>query len=174
MWPVLALPGLATLATLFLRFVFSPIVAQRSDAPLDGSRLSIWGRYILLWLSSAKTIFFGAGASCISIFANRNGMPTAHSGYVEKLVEFGLIGLILLGITLKLMLGGVNLNPFRNYKSLPFLIYMITLITLGMSGAELPFLLLGLASLINQDNEYQLHEAPTQSRQAWRHSHDFK
>jgi O-antigen ligase len=92
-------------------------------------------------------MLFGIGASSILKFSLLNGMLTAHNGYIEKLVEFGIVGLIILTIILVSILKGKTFNPFKNYYALPIFAYLASILTLGMSGAELPFFLLGLVGM---------------------------
>ena len=74
--------------------IFSRFFIYGYDNPLDNiltGRFSLWEKYLKYWSSSILTIIFGCGVSHEQPFS-----LGPHSGYVDIVYKFGLLGIILI------------------------------------------------------------------------------
>lgn len=119
----------------------------------DNGRFELWGQYIDLFCSNTRITLFGIGADSISVYAGINNIRTAHNAFIEKFVEFGVVGLSLLIAGLKSIMRYSSFLPTRNYR----VIYAVAFLSMGMlqgiSGAEVMFFFIILACWKEDNHE---------------------
>lgn len=98
------------------------------DKLLTG-RVSIWSTYISVWKENMVNILFGVGVS-----ASRLVDIGTHSGYVDMLYKYGIIGCVLI-----LMLVIAYLVSFKNHLSRKMINYLPVLVFLVISIEEMLF-----------------------------------
>lgn len=129
------------------------ILNIRINASLDNGRFEIWLNYLEIFLNDIRIFLFGIGGGAISSFAKSNNMLTVHNGFIEKIIEFGVIGFPMFVVLIKQITHNNILNPFKNYHIIPVYSYIFTLFTLGMTGSELLFYLLAVCCYRDKNKE---------------------
>jgi len=90
-------------------------------------RVSIWKKYIDVWTSSAVSIIFGCGMSANETTMFNDLVKGAHSGYVDLIYRFGVIGNILILIFIISLVRAIKnkKSGFKLVNILPLLFFMI-------------------------------------------------
>lgn len=134
--------------------IYPKMFALRSQVS-DNGRFKLWKQYIDIYSSDFRIALFGIGADSISAYAVFHGIRTTHNAIIEKIFEFGIIGVMLLVAGIFRIFRGISINPIRNYRIIYALVYFAMGLLQGISGAELIFLLLILASWDENDQELE-------------------
>ena len=122
------------------------------EALSEDIRLSIWIRYIQNIWENPDVVLFGVGMNSCGLYGEMMCLGNPHNIIIEKAVECGLIGILL------------NLNIFYPLikrkkmsilipETLPFYVFLSTLMVYGSSGLDLPYLLLALVIEKREDNK---------------------
>jgi O-antigen ligase len=115
----------------------------------DAARLRIWQGYLSEIVAHPEILIFGIGMDSCNELGQLAGIGNPHNVLIEKTIECGLIGFFLnLGIFYPLIKR--KDMRFSNVFTLPFYVFLSTLLVYGSVGAWLPYLLL---ALINKKKE---------------------
>ena len=116
--------------------IFKQMLSIRGDFG-DNGRFAIWELYGKSFVLSGRRMLIGIGGGCISQFAARHQILTAHNIIVEKVFELGIIGTVLLFSFLIMSYKGLNMNLRKNLHLLPLIAFLGTSLTQGTTGSEL-------------------------------------
>lgn len=157
---VLMLFGSVILLLLGYKYIYEPMNALRGGMN-DNGRFQIWSQYLGDLAGNVWMLLFGIGGGAISVYAESVSRLTAHNIVIEKLVELGLVGIVLLVLFLKQSFAAtkVSLSLRKNLHVIPLIAYLGTCLTQGTSGSELIFLVM-ILSCIPQTNEKEIADAP--------------
>ena len=122
------------LGFLVFRYVYSSMIELRGTGASDNGRFEIWGIYIQYLLKNPSIALFGSGGGTISSVASLLGTVTAHNIVIEKLVEFGIVGFIVLTIAFRKLYRGCTLSITKNVNILPLVTFLATAMTQGTTG----------------------------------------
>ena len=122
-------------------FVFRTMLSLRGTID-DNGRFDIWLQYLKSFFSSLRIMFIGVGAGNISHFAAQSGQASAHNILIEKMIEFGFVGLTMLIALLVSVFKGFEMRAHRNLHMLPLIAFLGTTLTQGTSGSEVLFFLM--------------------------------
>lgn len=122
-------------------FVFLPMLELRGQIS-DNGRFELWRMYYNDFINSPSIMFFGIGAGAISEYAATIGRLTTHNIVIEKMFEFGIIGICLLVCLLGTCFSKRDLSIRKNLRLLPLITFLGTCLTQGTSGSELLFILM--------------------------------
>lgn len=133
--------------------IFPRMFALRSQISNNG-RFDLWLQYIDIFFKTPRITLFGIGADSISAFAAINGIRSTHNVIIEKLIEFGIIGVVFLVIEIFNIFKGISMLPTKNHKSMYIFSYLSMGMFQGISGAETIFLFLILACWQKKSNKF--------------------
>lgn len=133
-YTILMLLAMIIVFVLAYRFVYPAMTSLRGVEASDNGRFDIWRSYLSLFSSNIKVLLFGVGGGAISEIASKLGIPTAHNIILEKIIEFGIFGTILLLSLLGLMYRGRSFNIARNPRLLPLIAFIGTSLTQGTTS----------------------------------------
>lgn len=125
-------------------YVYSSMIEIRGIGATDNGRFDIWRQYIQYLKNNTSIAAFGTGGGTISDVASSLGTVTAHNIVLEKVVEFGIIGIILLLIFFRELYRGTAKQFYRNVNILPLITFIATAMTQGTSGNSTFALLLAM------------------------------
>ncbi len=120
--------------------VYIPMVDLRGGIG-DNGRFELWNFYINLFINDWKVFLIGVGGGCISNYAHSISMLTTHNVIIETMVEYGLIGIVLLSLIIKRLYSG-QFSIYNNKKMIVLFSFLGTCLTQGVSGNEMIFLLM--------------------------------
>ncbi len=129
---------------LYIVMIYRPMIESRGQF-YDSSRLELWSYYMNLVSSDIKVLLFGLGCNNLATYALDSGMLTAHSIFVEMVVELGVVGLIFFIYLIAVMFVKAQKNPFKNDMMIPIILYCTFLFTQGGLSTELLYFLIALA-----------------------------
>lgn len=133
--------------------VYESMTELRGFEASDNGRYLIWNTYITFVLENGYALLLGTGAGTISNIADMLNIDTAHNIILEKIVEFGIFGSILLCLFLASLYNKQSFNLKKNIKFLPLLTFLGTCLTQGTTGCLTFALLLSIFPTINTNNE---------------------
>ena len=131
-------------AILYLSIIFKPMIENRGEF-YDVSRVELWSYYFDFVKSNIKVFLVGLGCNNLSAYAAKVGMLTAHSVFVEMVVELGVIGSIFYLFLISIIFAKAQKNPFKNNMMIPIILYLTFLFTQGGLSTELLYFLIALA-----------------------------
>ncbi len=137
----------AIIAVTVAYFIFNYVFVQMQDLrgqteDIDNGRFEIWLYYLSLLFNDKGIMLFGVGAGAIGDFAGTVNMLTTHNALIEKLVEMGFIGFILLIINLFGIYRNNNAKVSENPLLVLTLVYLAMGMLQGISGSETMYLLM--------------------------------
>ena len=125
-----------------LQILTERIINPRND-DVSGGRLGFWTDYWFLITSTYWNLFFGLGSSAMS---KADLEQVAHNFFLEDMLTFGLIGVLLLYSFLLYFFNYFKREQVRIYILLPLTIFLLNGLTLhsflGMGGLAMYFICL--------------------------------
>lgn len=109
----------------------------------DDNRFVIWSSYLDAILKNPDILLFGVGMNSCSAYGTMMSIGNPHNVILEKVVEAGLIGVALNFPIFYTLIKQKNMSLFK-LDDLPFYAFLAALMVYGVSGFELPYLLLAL------------------------------
>lgn len=124
--------------------VFDLFLQSHGGEALEAdTRLIIWANYFKAFKNDISIILFGAGMDCANKFGALMRIGNPHNIVIEKVVECGVLGLILNG-SFFLSVLKERVITIKEKSNLPFYAYFSTLFLYGSVGIEIIYVLLGL------------------------------
>lgn len=135
-----------------LSMTYDSMIEVRGVEASENGRYEIWNTY-LSYLNSHLYIFIiGTGGGTISNIAENINTLTAHNLILEKIIEFGLLGLSVLLAFFSTLYNKSSFNIKNNVKLIPLLTYLGTTLTQGTTGSITFAFLLSIFLIQPQDN----------------------
>ncbi len=137
-------------AFLIVNFVI-PVFDARSSEQTDmlTNRTGIWESYIQALSLRIDVMLFGCGPSNVTHLMKLMGRITStvpHNTYLEYVIQFGGIGLILLFVAWKATFKQIKAK-MNSYYVLPLVAFLITAFGISVNANDCPYILLALLSL---------------------------
>lgn len=154
---MVAIVSIFALSSIGRVLISSIMSAHGGEAISDDTRFGIWSGYIQNILENPDVILFGVGMNSCSVYGKKLGLGNPHNIIIEKVVECGLIGLILNILIFQPLIKKKKMS-FMLPETLPFYVWLSTLMVYGSSGSDLPYLLLALItekSEVNENDNYK-------------------
>ena len=147
----------AGLLLLVYYYVYIPMYNLRGQFT-DNGRYNTWLAYLHDLGSNAGLLLFGSGAGCIGDYAASVHRITAHNILLEKLVEFGIFGMLGLITIIRNTYRGYTFRLNENLHLFPLIGFLGTTITQGVTGSELIFILMMICAMRREKSEYPERE----------------
>lgn len=144
------------IALVVFRYVYSSMIELRGYGASENGRFGVWGTYFNYLSQNPSVYFTGIGGGAISVLAPRLGISTAHNILLEKVLEVGIIGIIILSIFFSSLYRGKSINPASNINILPLITFLGTALTQGTTG-NVAFALL-LAMCVAEKNTEEIEQ----------------
>lgn len=122
------------LLTLYF-FFYQDMVALRGVEASDNGRFEVWKTYIDYLAKKPSIVLLGIGGGAISSLSTALNTATAHNILLEKLVEFGVVGLVLVVYLLVRLYNSNKDNIWHNLYLLPVIAFLGTSLTQGTTGS---------------------------------------
>lgn len=133
--------------------IFNVVSMEHGGESLsEDTRLGIWRGYIHNILNSPDVMLFGVGMNSCSMYGEMMALGNPHNIIIEKVVECGIIGFVL-NLCIFIPTLRRKKMSFMTPETLPFYVWISTLLVYGTSGIILPYLLLALITEKREDNE---------------------
>lgn len=148
---------LGFISVLFASFVGNILfnmlsVAHGGEALSEDIRLQIWKGYILSIIDNPDVIVFGVGMNSCGTFGDIMKLGNPHNVIIEKITECGILGGIINVLIFYPLIKRKKIGLTIS-ETLPFYVFLSTLLFYGSSGLELPYLLLALIHERREDFE---------------------
>lgn len=149
-FPILLIATVGTV--LILSNVIIPIFTSRAEDQTNfwNGRNNIWADYLQALFRRLDVLLIGCGASNVTTLMElagagpRSGVP--HNAYLEYLIQFGVLGLTVLGFALKSVWGAIK-KKINTYYIIALMAFVITAFGISINANDCPFILLALLSL---------------------------
>lgn len=134
-------------------FLFNMLsVAHGGEALSEDVRLQIWKGYIQCIIDNPNVILLGVGMNSCGAFGEIMKLGNPHNVIIEKITECGILGGII-NVSIFYPLVKRKKMGLTVSETLPFYVFLSTLMFYGSSGLELPYLLLALIHERREDLE---------------------
>lgn len=134
-------------------FLFNMLSATHGGEALsEDVRLQIWEGYIQCIINNPNVILFGVGMNSCGAFGEIMRLGNPHNVIIEKITECGIWGGII-NVLIFYQLVKRKKIGLTISETLPFYVFLSTLMFYGSSGLELPYLLLALIHERREDFE---------------------
>lgn len=152
---IIAIAGIAFLLAYFVFPVFDARSAENTD--ILTNRTNIWERYLSVLASRGDVMLWGCGAGNITgllKLVGQNSSAVPHNAYLEYIIQFGAIGLLLLIASWNKTFSRIK-EKFNSYYVLSLVAFLITAFGISVNANDCPYILLSLLSipLINNNPE---------------------
>lgn len=137
---IFSILALSSIGTMLIDAVMA---AHGGEALAEDTRFSIWSGYIQNIWNHLDVILFGVGMNSCNVYGEVMGLGNPHNVIIEKVAECGLIGLILNFFIFYPLIKRKKMS-FITPETLPFYVWLSTLMVYGSSGSDMPYLLLAL------------------------------
>ena len=118
----------------------------------EDNRWSIWANYMRHLAENPSVWIFGVGLDGSLQYAAMNQIGNPHNVLLEKVVECGIIGLVIQIMFFVAIIRQKRMGAIKG-RALPMYAYWATLMVYGASGTEIPYYLLALTKGKKEDAE---------------------
>ena len=144
---------------LILTYVVVPVFASRSEEQTNfwTGRDNIWVNYLYALLNRLDVILIGCGAGNVTGIMRLVGSSAAqvpHNSYLEYVIQFGFIGLVLLFKVWKEAMASIK-QKLGTFYVIPLVAFLITAFGISVNDNDCPFILMALLSLPLPDETTQ-------------------
>lgn len=143
-------------------FFYRDMVALRGTEASDNGRFELWKTYLHYLGRKPLVVLFGIGGGAVSSFGMSLNTESAHNILLEKLVELGVVGIVL-AVYLFIRLYKSNKDTIRhNLYLIPLIAFLGTSLTQGTSGSQ-TFALLIILCMCKDNNEVSENQTPREN-----------
>lgn len=155
-YSVIMMVIMAIAAYFMIRYVYASMAELRGYGASENGRYGVWETYFTYLNANPSVVLFGVGGGAISIIASSLNTATAHNIILEKMVEVGIVGLVIFLFYFVTLYRGKTVNPTKNINVLPLITFLGTALTQGTTGNVAFALLLAIcvADRANLDDEF--------------------
>jgi len=156
MFPIMILAVIG--CVLLVTYVVLPVFEARSDENTSflTGRDNIWLKYIDALRQRFDVTLLGCGSGNVTHImklVGRGGSGVPHNTYLEYVIQYGILGLILLFTVWKQTLSSIKMK-LNTFYVIPLVALLITAFGISVNSSDCPFVLLALLSLpLPEDNQ---------------------
>lgn len=140
------------IAYLIYTFVYSSMTELRGYGASENGRFGVWKSYFEYLNNNPLVVLFGVGGGAISSIADILGIATAHNIILEKIVELGIVGLLIFYMYFTALYKDKTFSFSSNWNILPLITFLGTSLTQGTTG-NVAFAMLLAMCVVDKYNE---------------------
>ncbi len=136
---------------LLIVYVVIPVFEARSgeNTSFLTGRDNIWTKYLDALRQRFDVVLFGCGSGNVTHLmklVGRTGNGVPHNSYLEYVIQFGILGLILLFAAWKQAMTSIK-EKMSTYYAIPLVAFLITAFGISVNASDCPFILAALLTL---------------------------